>query len=119
MFPYELYKFLHLFCIIFFAGLIGLTFAPPSPPKWAKILSGTISVLIFVAGMGLLARLGIGHSGDPWPKWIVAKMILWLALAVLTPILGKRLQGVAKTRAFLGLMAIFGILVWLGVYRPF
>ena len=113
MFSYEFYKVTHLFCIILFAGLIGFSFATNAPSKGTKILTGVISLLILVAGMGLLARIGGG-----WPGWVIAKLILWLTLAIATPILSKRLQGDQRRKAFMGLMAVFAILIYLGTYRP-
>ena len=119
MFSYEFYKVLHLLSIILFAAFLGYSFAPITPSKKVKIFTGVLGLLIFVAGMGLLARLGIGHGGMSWPGWIIAKVALWLLLTVSTPILIKRLQGPAKRRAFFGVMVVFGLLVYLGVYRPF
>ena len=119
MFSYEFYKVLHIFSIILFVALLGLSFAPGDPTKKTKIFTGVVSLLIFVAGMGLLARLGIGHGETTWPGWVIAKFVLWLLLAISVPILVKRLRGQAKAKAFFGVMVVFGLLVFLGVYRPF
>ena len=117
MFSYEFYKLIHLFCIIFFSGTIGLCFATDSPPKWAKISTGIISLVIFVAGMGLVARIGIDH-GEGWPKWLMAKLVLWLILAILTPLLNKRLKAKRRRQGFLILMILMGVVSYLGVYKP-
>lgn len=113
MFSYEFYKVIHLFSIILFAGVLGLSFAPSPTPKWAKILMGATGVLIFIAGMGLLARIGGG-----WPSWVLIKMLLWVVLMVAAPLLSKCLQGiVAKRRALLGLWALMGLAVYFGIYH--
>ncbi|MCY4644080.1 MAG: SirB2 family protein [Bacteriovoracales bacterium] len=123
MFSYEFYKTVHFFFIILFAATIGFSFASPSPPKWTKILIGLMSLLIFVAGMGLMARVGVSHGG-PWPKWLLIKIGLWLVLAILAPVLSKRLGGApvnssCRYRAFWVLMILFLFLVVLAVYQPF
>ena len=119
MFSYEFYKVIHLFCIIIFACGIGFCFAQARPSKNTQITMGVVGVLILVAGTGMMARLGIGHGGDSWPGWLVAKIVLWLALVVLTPILSKRVRGSARDKALYALIIGFGLAVLLGVYRPF
>ena len=118
MFSHEFYEVLHLVSIFLFIGTLGVSFALASSPKWAKILSGISTLLIFVAGMGLIARLGIGH-GDPWPKWIIVKITLWMALAIGAPVLSKRLKGPARIKALGFFMVVFIFLAYLGVYHPF
>ena len=118
MFSYEFYKVLHLSSILLFSGTLGISFALDSPPKWIKILSGLSSLLIFVAAMGLMARLGISHKGA-WPPWILIKLTLWMALAIGTPILSRRLKGPCRIMAFGPLMVLFFIAAYMGVYRPF
>ena len=74
--------------------------------------------MIFVAGMGLMARMGIGHGEGSWPGWIIAKMALWLALAISTPVLSKRLPPTQKAKVFWLLMAVFIGIVYLVTYQP-
>ena len=68
MFSYEFYKVIHFASILAFVVALGFSFSTTAPAKWTKIMIGVAGVLIFVAGMGLLARLDIGHGDDPsWP----------------------------------------------------
>jgi hypothetical protein len=41
---------------------------------------------MLVAGFGMLARLQIHW---PWPTWVIAKVVIWVALAAL-PMLARR-----------------------------
>lgn len=99
---YELYKVLHLLGImLLFASLGGLAIltlrggedrdvAPLR--KLLTIGHGVALMVVFVAGFGLMARIGIMKG---WPTWIYAKLALWLllggsvALIRRTPHLGK------------------------------
>jgi hypothetical protein len=100
--PIEVYKLLHLLGImLLFASLGGMAIlglrggeerevAPLR--KLLTIGHGVALLVVFVAGFGLMARLGI-MSG--WPTWIYIKLALWLvlgaAVAVVrrTPELGR------------------------------
>jgi hypothetical protein len=100
--PTEVYKLLHLLGImLLFASLGGMAVlglrggedrevAPLR--KLLAILHGVSLLVVFVAGFGLMARLGI-MSG--WPTWIYVKLALWLVLGAAvvlvrrTPELGR------------------------------
>jgi len=102
---YEFYKVLHVLMLVLFVGSIGAQFFAEKAPKSTKIISGVASLLLFVAGMGLIARIGINH-GEGWPIWIKIKIGLWLAVSALGPILAKRLADAGKRQA-----AYYGIIV--------
>lgn len=100
--PIEVYKLLHLLGImLLFASLGGTAILglrggeDREVAPLRKLLTaahGVALLVVFVAGFGLMARLGI-MSG--WPTWIYIKLALWLVLggsvALLrrTPQLGK------------------------------
>lgn len=78
MISYETYKILHIFTLLMVLGTVGAILAEG---KWIakksfKITVGLLTFLIFVAGMGLIARLGFRH-GEPFPQWIWVKMAAW------------------------------------------
>jgi len=79
MISYEFYKFLHLgfiFLVIsFFYSKKPLT----KTEKFARYLS---YFFIFVAGMGLIARLGFKHS-EPFPLWIKLKFFMLFILTLI------------------------------------
>ena len=86
---YETYKILHLiFIVLFVASTISLLYAPDNK-KVCRIFNGIFTFLIFVAGMGLIARIGISHS-EPWPFWIKVKIALWLVASVCSALGAKR-----------------------------
>lgn len=117
MFPYEFYKFLHYLMIFIFVAGLGVSFFTVNNPKWNKILTGVSSVLIFVAGMGLLARIGVQH-GKGFPGWIWAKMVIWFLLAIGAPVLAKR-AGQYKVVAYFALLSVTSLAAWFAVYKPF
>lgn len=116
--PYEVYRLLHLLFIFSFILFIGSYFFSDSVSKITKIGTGIVSLLIFVAGMGLIARIGVGH-GEPWPNWIKAKIGIWLILAIGTPILGKRVQGDIRKKIPWILLSLMVIAAYLAIYKPF
>jgi hypothetical protein len=100
--PTEFYKLLHLLGImLLFASLGGVAVlglrggeerevAPLR--KLLTITHGVALLVVFVAGFGLMARLGIMTG---WPTWIYIKIALWLVLGAAltlvrrTPELGR------------------------------
>lgn len=103
---YEFYKVLHLVCIFLFVGAIAIQFFSDAAPKSAKIISGVTSLLIFVAGMGLIARIGISH-GEGWPLWLKAKVGLWVVISALGPILAKRLKEKRQLGYYVTMLFVF------------
>jgi len=100
--PTEVYKLLHLLGImLLFASLGGMAILglrggedrEVKPLRKQLVIAHGVSLLVvFVAGFGLMARLGIMSD---WPTWIFLKLGLWLvlgaAVAVVrrTPELGR------------------------------
>ena len=89
---YTVYKLLHLFAIISLFLAIGalLSYSRSSGSRKHKknimILHGAASLVLFVSGFGLIARLKL-HS---FPLWVNLKLALWLVLSLLIPILISR-----------------------------
>lgn len=75
---YEFYKILHLNMLFLTICSLGAAFASEkfSGYKVGKILTHIMTFLVFVAGMGLIARIGIKH-GDGFPAWIIVKIVAW------------------------------------------
>jgi uncharacterized membrane protein SirB2 len=116
MLSYEFYKILHLASIFAFIGLTGHAFLANASTKAQKISSGIASFFILVAGMGLLARLGVSH-GEGFPTWVIVKMVIWLILAAGIPVLSKRLtQG--RGLAFIAVLALASSAHYLALYKP-
>ena len=86
---YDVYKILHLvFAVLFVASTVSLLHEAKGK-KICKVFNGIFAFLIFVAGMGLIARIGISHT-EPWPTWIKLKILLWLMVTVVSAIGVKR-----------------------------
>lgn len=106
MITYETYKILHLFTIMMTISAMGGVIAEGRwiPNKTFKIVVGLLSFLIFVGGMGLIARLGFKH-GEPFPAWIMIKIVMWilfnLSLVLLFKVEQKKLKIVCALAAFL------------------
>lgn len=115
--PYEVYKLLHLAMIFLFIGSFGIGLFASENPKWNKIMQGVVSFLIFVAGMGLIARLGFPH-GEPWPTWIKVKIGIWLIATILAPVFGKRLRH-APMVGYLILMFVVVSAGYVAIWKPF
>ena len=95
MLSYEFYKIAHLSFIVFMFSAFAIQIWSAERNKVAAILSGVVSLLVFVAGMGLMARLSIGHT-EGWPVWIKVKVGIWAIITIATPIIIKRCPKLAK-----------------------
>lgn len=94
MISYETYKILHIFTLLMVMAVAGTILAEG---KWIanksfKITTGVLSFLVFVAGMGLIARLGFRH-GEPFPQWIWVKMAAWAVMSFSVIMLFRVKQG--------------------------
>jgi len=109
MISYNVYKILHimtLFSLFFVVGFF-ISNRELSSKKSLRILFGIVSFFVFVAGMGLIARLGFKH-GEPFPVWILVKMGAWVLLNVLVVVIIKSpSQKVRYTSAFIILLNVF------------
>lgn len=81
--------------------------------KWAAIFHGIGMFLAFVAGFGLMARLGIMGG---WPTWIFVKLGVWLILGGL-PALIYRKAAWAKLLWIL-IFVFAGLAAYMAVYKP-
>lgn len=108
-------KLLHIFAVIAMFLSITVTLYQPDK-KFHKIFSGILSLLVLGSGFMLLRRFGISHSG-PFPAWVLIKMGIWLAVTIISPIVVKRFQNVAKILFWPWLIVIF-VALYMVIYKP-
>lgn len=103
---YDLYKIIHLISLFaLVSGVILMLFTKkqehPDPhlKKGAGILHGVGLLISIISGIGLTHKSGVGL-----PPWVFLKMLIWLCLGI-TPIMTKRLSGIASLLIVLMLAA--------------
>lgn len=112
---YEVYKWVHLICIMLFIGLSSVMLWYGGKIKLFSILTGIASVLILVTGLGLMANLGIKHA-EPWPLWIKVKLGVWMFLTILVPMVHKRLPKMGKIMLWLMYLS-FALASYSAIYK--
>lgn len=116
---YEFYKVLHVLSVlVLFTSLGTLAIASSREgerlQRLARIAHGVALVIIFVAGFGLMARLGMFGS---IPAWAWAKIVLWLGLGLIVMPMRRRPDWAVWLWS---LVSVGGALaVWLAVQKPF
>ena len=116
---YEFYKIMHVFSafVIFTSlGTLAATIRHDSSRlrRIAQIGHAIALATLFVAGFGLMARLGMFGSIPVW-AWI--KIGLWLVLTLI--VLPLRRQPGWVTALLISIPILGGLAVWLAVQKPF
>ncbi|MDX9730947.1 MAG: hypothetical protein RBT63_04165 [Bdellovibrionales bacterium] len=85
---YEFYKILHLTALItLFTSLGAIALVAKEKRKPFMILHGVSTLVMLVAGFGLLARIGMAKE---FGTWVWLKLIIWLALGAMPVVLRKK-----------------------------
>ena len=111
---YSFYHLIHLLSLFVFIGIIFSALSAPHPENRRRflIISGVTSLLVFISGFGLVAKLGIG-----FPGWTIVKIVCWLILSI---IVGQIFRQVDRTKFFGGLfLATLLIAVVMVSLKPF
>jgi len=116
---YEFYKILHVFSafVLFTSlGTLAATIRNDSGRlrRLARIGHGIALALLFVAGFGLLARLGMFGA---IPTWAWLKIGLWLMLGLVVVPLRRKPEW--ATALWLLIPVVGGLAVWLAIAKPF
>lgn len=116
---YQFYKILHVFSVVLLFTSLGTLAASGSAAggglrRLAKIAHGVALTIIFVAGFGLLARLGMFGA---IPLWAWVKIVLWLLLGL--SVLPLRRKPEWTVKLWIAIVAIGGSAAWLAIQKPF
>ncbi len=116
---YEIYKVLHVSAVLLLFTSLGTLAASGSAEgaalrRLAKIAHCVALTIIFVAGFGLLARLGMFGA---IPLWAWTKIGLWLVLGLVVLPLRRRPEWTVKL--WLVIAAVGGLAAWLAIQKPF
>lgn len=108
--------FYHILHISSLLVLFGYTFyafsAPAETRKRVLMITGVMSLLMLVAGFGLITKLRIG-----FPGWIIVKIVCWLGLSAMAGMAYKRR---AQANPLMLVTLALAILAVLMVYlKPF
>ena len=120
---YAFYKIVHVFGIAMMLIALGGVFVHAANEsdkranvvrKAVLILHGIGSILVLVAGFGLLAKLG---EVSGFPSWLWPKLIIWLVLSGLVAV-PYRSRSLAKVLLFLTPLLVL-LAAFFAVQKPF
>jgi len=117
MLSYHAYKLIHLIGVFLLLLSFGGQLVRPDSTSWHKYLKvshGIGLLVLFIAGFGLLARLGIGW---PFPAWVYLKLLVWVVLGVL-PMLARRMTSCPKFLWWL-ILGLVTFSAYLANFKPF
>lgn len=118
------YKFEHLLGMLLalpsLAGIAihaanGGTKATSSTTALTASLFGLGMLLIVAGGFGQAARLGVIGNGAGFPSWLIAKMVIWVVVAVLS-MLPYRIPALARP-TYLLVPLLGGTAAYLAVFH--
>lgn len=80
------YSILHVSSLIVLLGYTFYAFAAPAETrKKVLMITGVMSLLMLVSGIGLLHKLQLG-----FPGWAIVKLVCWLGVSAVAGIAFKR-----------------------------
>lgn len=109
----QLYQLTHLFFLFLLVSQLGVILFSPEPSKKANITFGISSVLVLIAGFGLLAKYNYAMTSF----WVLGKIAVWIVISAGIPIVAKRFRHFRR-EIFLVAMALLLLAVYFVIYKP-
>ena len=110
---YAFYSFLHIASMFLFVAMTQRALAAPKARESKPLrITAVVGVIGFVAAFGLLARTSVG-----WPGWVIAKLVIWIAIAAIPGIVKSKPELAPKMTMVV--IALVVAAVYLVVFRPF
>ena len=110
--PLAFYLILHLISMAGIASSITAMLLLPTRSRIASINLGIWSAVTFITGIGLIHKSGYSMG----ESWISSKLLIWLVLAGLTPVVAKRFPN-QKKLFFIFAMTLLCAAVTLGILK--
>ena len=111
---YQTFLTLHLVAVLLMTGVTFAAFAAPHPDNRHRMLmaSGSLSLLVFLSGFGVMGVMGLG-----FPGWALVKVVCWLVLSGVAGMAFRMPDRIPMLRA--AAAAAIVVAVAMVVYRPF
>ena len=110
--PYEFYKILHISFLFFMISSLTILFLTEGSKK-ASIVYGISTLLLFVAGFGLLHKT----KTSIFTTWVLLKLLIWVILSVAAPIAAKRFKS-SKYKLFYLFFSLTILGTFLAIFKP-
>ncbi|NDD66679.1 hypothetical protein EBZ35_03390 [bacterium] len=103
----------HLCALMVMVLSMGGVLTATQRSKRLSMIMGLSSLVVLVAGFGMLHRLHYDLSA----KWVIGKLLIWLCLSVGVPVVARRFPSLRIPA--LGVVAgLLMVAVWLAVVKP-